>query len=51
MFFVPIMQRPVHTGMMPIEDDLSLYAGAIVLQTQRPMNEMEELGAKNACRH
>ena len=45
MFFVPIMQRPVHTD-EPIEDDLSLYAGAIVLQTQRPMNEMEELAQR-----
>ena len=42
MFFVPIMQRPAHSD-EPIEDDLSLYAGAIVLETERPMNEMEEL--------
>ncbi len=37
MYFVPLMQRPVHTDEL-IENDLSLYAGAIVLETERPMN-------------
>jgi predicted permease len=39
MVFVPTMQRPASAG--PIEKDGSLYAGAIVLQTDRPMSEME----------
>jgi macrolide transport system ATP-binding/permease protein len=42
MYFVPMMQRPVNTK-DPIEDDLDLYAGAIVVETDRPMNDMEAL--------
>ena len=42
MFFVPAMQRPP-SDKEPIEDDLSLYAGAIVLETDRPMNDLERL--------
>ncbi len=42
MYFVPMMQRPLNTK-EPIENDLSLYAGAIVLETQRPMNDLVEL--------
>ncbi len=42
MYFVPMMQRPGSTK-EPIENDMSLYAGAIVLQTERPMNDMEKL--------
>ena len=42
MFFVPMMQRPA-SETDPIEDDTSLYAGGIVLQTQRPMSDMEAL--------
>jgi macrolide transport system ATP-binding/permease protein len=30
----------------PIEKDMSLYAGAIVLQTARPMSDMETLARK-----
>ena len=45
MYFIPMMQRPVSTK-DPIENDLSLYAGAIVLQTERPMNNMESAGAE-----
>ena len=45
MVFVPMMQRPVNT-LEPIEDDLNLYAGAIVVQTDRPMNEMEPLARR-----
>ena len=45
MYFVPMMQRPAsNTG--PIEEDSELYAGAIVLQTDRPMNDMETLARK-----
>ncbi len=42
MFFIPMMQRP-RSSREPIEEDTSLYAGAIVLQTERPMNEMERI--------
>jgi predicted permease len=42
MFFIPMMQRPV-SHKEPIENDISLYAGAMVLQTERPMNDMEKL--------
>jgi macrolide transport system ATP-binding/permease protein len=41
MVFAPMMQRPTSTG--PIDKDLGLYAGAIVLQTDRPMGEMETI--------
>jgi len=42
MYFVPMMQRPRSTK-LPIEKDDSLYLGAIVLETDRPINEMEKL--------
>jgi predicted permease len=42
MAFVPIMQRPA-SDKQPIEKDESLYAGAIVLETERPMSNMESL--------
>ena len=42
MFFVPMMQRPARMK-EPIDQDESLYAGAIVLQTEHPINEMEML--------
>lgn len=45
MYFLPMMQR-APSDKDPIEDDLSLYAGAIVLQTDRPMNNMESLARK-----
>jgi macrolide transport system ATP-binding/permease protein len=45
MYFLPMMQRPVNT-LEPIEDDLDLYAGSIVVQTGRPMNEMETLARR-----
>jgi ABC-type lipoprotein release transport system permease subunit len=44
MVFVPTMQRPSDYG--PIEEDLDLYAGAVVLQTDRPMNEMETIARR-----
>jgi predicted permease len=44
MVFVPTAQRPESSG--PIEKDLDLYAGAIVLQTGRPMNEMETIARR-----
>jgi len=42
MYFVPMMQRPA-SEKDPIENNESLYAGAIVLQTDRPMNNLEAL--------
>jgi predicted permease len=42
MYFVPMMQRFANNK-DPIEDDTSLYAGAMVIETDRPMNEMEKL--------
>ena len=45
MVFVPMMQRPVNTR-EPIEDDLDLYAGAVVLETDRPMNAMETMARR-----
>ena len=45
MYFIPITQRPVKAK-EPISEDVSLYAGAIVVQTERPMNEMEKLAGR-----
>jgi len=47
MFFEPIGQRPPSQAREdPIDTDLSLYAGAIVLETDRPMNDLEKLTAQ-----
>jgi ABC-type antimicrobial peptide transport system permease subunit len=49
MFFLPLMQRQP-SAKDPIDQDESLYAGAIVLETDRPMNEMEEVAGRTlAC--
>jgi ABC-type antimicrobial peptide transport system permease subunit len=45
MFFVPIMQRYA-SDKDPIEKDMSLYAGAIVVETARPMSDMEVIAQK-----
>ncbi len=45
MYFLSMMQRPA-SSKTPIEDDTSLYAGAIVVETQWPMNNREELTRK-----
>jgi predicted permease len=45
MFFVPIMQR-YPSDKDPIEKDTSLYAGAIVVETARPMSDMEVIARK-----
>jgi predicted permease len=42
MYFVPLTQRPANSD-SPVEKDLSMYAGAIVVQTERPVNNMEKL--------
>jgi predicted permease len=41
MFFVPMTQHPASWN--PIENDESMYAGTVVLQTERPMIDMEKL--------
>jgi predicted permease len=44
MYFVPLTQRPaVIDPDNPIEKDLSMYAGAIVVQASRPMSDFEKL--------
>jgi len=44
MYFVPILQRPASLrSMEPVEKDESLYAGAMVLAADRPVNNMEAL--------
>ncbi len=45
MYFVPITQRPANAK-RPITEDMSLYAGALVIQTNRPMNDMEKLAGR-----
>jgi len=42
MYFTPMVQR-VPSDKDPIENDISLYAGAIVIETARPMSDMEKL--------
>ena len=45
MYFVPMTQhKDVKDN--PIEKDLSMYAGAIVVQTQRPVSDMEKLASR-----
>jgi macrolide transport system ATP-binding/permease protein len=45
MYFLPMTQRAPSTK-QPIEQDLGLYAGAIVIQTDRPMTDMEALARR-----
>lgn len=45
MYFVPMLQRPKGDN-SPIAEDTNLYAGAIVLQTARPMRNIEKLTQK-----
>lgn len=42
MFFMSMLQRPA-SDKSPTDDDTSLYAGALVIQTDAPMNNMEQL--------
>jgi macrolide transport system ATP-binding/permease protein len=42
MYFVPLTQRPLNAE-GPVEKDLSLYAGAIIVRTRGPVNNMEQL--------
>ncbi len=45
MYFVPMMQRGLNNK-NPVEKDESLYAGAMVLETARPMSDMQRLAQK-----
>jgi ABC-type antimicrobial peptide transport system permease subunit len=45
MYFVPIMQRPA-SDTDPIEKDEGLFAGAVSIATDRPMNDMETLARR-----
>jgi predicted permease len=45
MYFLAMTQRPP-SDKDPIENDLSLFAGALVLETQGPISNMEELTRK-----
>ncbi len=45
MYFLPILQRST-TDDDPIDKDLALYAGALVVQTARPMDNMQQLAMK-----
>jgi macrolide transport system ATP-binding/permease protein len=42
MYFIPMTQRPA-SWKRPVEHDESMYAGAMVIETDRPMNDMEKL--------
>ena len=46
MFFFPLAQRETSDTKTPIEKDTSLYAGAIVIQTDRSMNDMESISRR-----
>ena len=44
MYFIPMTQRiPESARQRPIDQDTGLYAGAIVIQTDRPMDNMQSL--------
>ena len=44
MYFIPMTQRiPESARQRPIEKDTGLYAGAIVIQTDRPMDNMQSI--------
>jgi predicted permease len=44
MYFVPMAQRPARwKTKFPIEKDESMFAGTLVLQTERPMSNLEAL--------
>ena len=45
MYFIPLMRRPPSAS-GPIEKDDQLYAGAITLETDRPMNDLEAIARR-----
>jgi macrolide transport system ATP-binding/permease protein len=42
MYFVPLTQRPLNSE-DPVEKDMTMYAGAIVIETNRAVNDLEKL--------
>jgi len=46
MYFVPLTQRGAVAKPDPVEKDMSLYAGAMVIQTERPVPDMEKLAGE-----
>lgn len=44
MYFIPMMQRGAGSG--PILEDTTLYAGAMVIETARPMSDMEAIARR-----
>jgi macrolide transport system ATP-binding/permease protein len=47
MYFIPMTQRiPESARQRPIEKDTGLYAGAIVIQTDRPMDNMQSIASQ-----
>jgi macrolide transport system ATP-binding/permease protein len=50
MYFLPMTQRiPESARKGPIEEDTSLYAEAIVIQTDRPMDNMQPIARQTLC--
>jgi predicted permease len=49
MLFIPLMQREP-SARFPIDKDESLYAGALVLETDRPMSDIEEVTRRTLAR-
>jgi macrolide transport system ATP-binding/permease protein len=45
MYFVPMMQRPA-SSKQPIDKDIQMYAGAIVLETEQLRRDIEPLARK-----
>jgi predicted permease len=45
MFFVPLTQREASDD-SPVDSDLGLYAGALVVQTDHPVDDMEKLAGE-----
>ena len=45
MYFTPMLQRPP-SNKGPLDSDISLYAGAIVIQTAHPMPDMESIARR-----
>ncbi len=45
MYFVPLGQRSA-SAKIPFEKDFMMYAGAIVVETSRPMDDMQTLARK-----
>jgi len=45
MYFVPLTQRPA-SDPSPVANDVGFYAGALVIQTARPMPDMESIARR-----